>query len=105
MEVIPEFSGVGQGLDDTVHETGVAQVDQSCKTRQAHFLLLLFFMALVAGRGCMGHRLHHAGRFRLRQERFGQRFYNFSSIVIFTSVFQLLEYTAILLFKHHVFNS
>lgn len=52
----------------------------------------------------MGHRLHHAGRFRLRQERFGQRFYNFSSTVIFTSVFQLLDYTAILLFKHQVFK-
>lgn len=52
----------------------------------------------------MGHRLHHAGRFRLRQERFGQRFYNFSSTVIFTSVFQLLDYTAILLFKHQDFK-
>lgn len=52
----------------------------------------------------MGHRLHHAGRFRLRQERFGQRFYNFSSTVIFTSVFQLLDYTVILLFKHQVFK-
>lgn len=26
-EVIPEFSGVRQGLDDAVHETGVAEVD------------------------------------------------------------------------------
>lgn len=69
VEVIPEFSGVGQGLDDTVHEAGVAEVDQSCKTRQAHLLLLLFFMALIAGRRCVGHGLHHAGRFRLRQER------------------------------------
>lgn len=32
-EVIPEFSGVRQGLDDAVHETGVAEVDQSGKSR------------------------------------------------------------------------
>lgn len=32
-EVIPEFSGVRQGLDDAVHETGVAEVDQSGKAR------------------------------------------------------------------------
>lgn len=68
MEIIPEFSGVGQGLDNTVHEAGVAKVNQPCKTRQAHLLLLLFLMALIGGRRCMGHWLHHAGRFRLRQE-------------------------------------
>lgn len=67
MEVIPEFSGVRQGLDNTVHEAGVAKIDQSCKTRQTHLLLLLFFMALIAGRGCMGHGLHHACGLRLRQ--------------------------------------
>lgn len=33
MEVVPEFSGVGQCLDNAVHETGVPKVDQSCKTR------------------------------------------------------------------------
>lgn len=65
MEVIPEFSAVGQGLDDAVHEAGVSEVDQSCKTRQAHLLLLLFFMALVAGGSGVGHGLHHAGGFRL----------------------------------------
>lgn len=69
VKVIPEFSGVGQGLDDTVHEARVAEVYQSCKTRQAHLLLLLFFMALVAGRRCMAHGLHHAGWFRLRKDR------------------------------------
>ena len=68
MEVIPEFSGVGQGLDNTVHEAGVAKVDQSCKTRQAHLLLLLFLMPLIASRRCVCHRLHHAGRLGLRQE-------------------------------------
>lgn len=68
VEVIPEFSGVGQGLDNTVHEAGVAKIDQSCKTRQANLLLLLFFMALIADRGCVGHGLHHARRLRLRQE-------------------------------------
>lgn len=68
-EVIPEFSGVRQGLDDAVHETGVAEVDQSSKARQTHFLLLLFFMVILAGRKGVGHRLHHAGGFRLNQER------------------------------------
>lgn len=68
-EVIPEFSGVGQGLDDTVHEAGVAQVDQSSKTRQTHFLLLLVFMVLLAGREAMGHGLHHAGGLGLNQDR------------------------------------
>lgn len=68
-EVIPEFSGVGERLDDAVHEAGIAKVDQSCKTRQAHFLLLLFFMMVIAGRRCVSHGLHHAGRFRLNQER------------------------------------
>lgn len=65
MKVIPEFSGVGQGLNDAVHEAGVSEVDQPCKTRQAHLLLFLFFMALAAGRRCVGHGLHHAGRLRL----------------------------------------
>lgn len=68
MEVIPELSGVGQGLDNTVHEAGVAKVDQSCKTRQAHLLLLLFLVALIASRRCMGHGLHHTGRLGLKQE-------------------------------------
>lgn len=68
MKVIPELSGVGQGLDNTVHEAGVAEVDQSCKTRQTHFLLLLFLMALIAGRRRMGHGLHHTGRLGLKQE-------------------------------------
>lgn len=68
-KVIPEFSGVGQRLDDTVHETGVAQVDQSSETRQAHFLLLLVFMVLLAGRKGMAHGLHHAGGFGLNQDR------------------------------------
>lgn len=68
-EVIPEFSGVRQGLDDTVHETGVAKVDQSSETRQTHLLLLLFFMVVLAGRKCVGHGQHHAGGFRLNQER------------------------------------
>lgn len=72
VEIIPEFSGVGQGLDDAVHEAGVAEVDQSGKTRQAHLLLLLFFMALIGGGSCVGHGLHHAGRFRLRHKRFKQ---------------------------------
>lgn len=70
MEVIPEFSGVGQGLDDAVHEAGVAEVDQTRETGQAHLLLLLFLVALVAGWGRVGHGLHHACRLRLRQERF-----------------------------------
>lgn len=68
MEVIPEFSGVGQRLDHAVHEAGVAEVDQSCEAGQTHFLLLLFLVALIAGRGCVGHGLHHAGGLRLRQE-------------------------------------
>lgn len=68
-EVIPEFSGVGQGLDDTVHEAGVAQVDQASKARQTHFLLLLVFMVLLAGREGMGHGLHHAGGLRLDRDR------------------------------------
>lgn len=68
MEVIPEFSGVGQGLDDAVHEAGVAQVNQSCESRQAHLLLLLFLVALVSSRWCMGHGLHHASRLGLRLE-------------------------------------
>lgn len=66
-EVIPEFSGVRQGLDDAVHETGVAEVDQSSKTRQTHFLLLLFFMVILVCRKGVGHRLHHAGGFRLKE--------------------------------------
>lgn len=68
-EVIPEFSGVGQGLEDTVHEAGVAQVDQASKTRQTHFLLLLVFMLLLAGREAVGHGLHHAGGFGLNRDR------------------------------------
>lgn len=67
MKVIPELSGVGQGLDDTVHEAGVAKVDQPCKTRRAH-LLLLFFLVAFSDRRRVGHRLHHAGRLRLMSE-------------------------------------
>lgn len=69
MKVIPELSGVGQGLDDTVHEAGVAKVDQPCKTRQAH-LLLLFFLVAFSDRRRVGHRLHHAGRLRLMSETY-----------------------------------
>ena len=47
MEVVPELSCVGEGLDDTVHEAGVAQVDQSRETWQTHLLLLLFFRSLT----------------------------------------------------------
>lgn len=65
MEIISEFSGIRQGLDDTVHEAGVAQINQSCKARQAHLLLLLFLMALIADRRGMRHGLHHAGGFGL----------------------------------------
>lgn len=73
MEVVPEFSGVGQGLDDAVHETGVAEVDQSCESRQAHFLLLFFLKTFTAGRSHMGHGLHHAGGLRLRPNRCRQQ--------------------------------
>lgn len=67
-EVVPEFPGVGQGLDDAVHEAGVAQVDQSSKTRQTHFLLLLVFVVLLAGGEGVGHGLHHAGGLRLKAD-------------------------------------
>lgn len=69
VEVIPEFSGVGQGLDDAVHEAGVTEVDQSGKAGQAHLLLLLFFVPLIGGGSGVGHGLHHAGRFRLRHTK------------------------------------
>lgn len=72
MEVVLEFSGVGQGLDDAVHKAGVPKVDQSCKTRRAHLLLLLFLVPLIAGRQCVGHGLHHTGGLRLRQDRWTQ---------------------------------
>lgn len=68
VKVIPEFSGVRQGLDHAVHEARVAKVDQSRETREAHLLLLLLFVALNAGGKAMGHGLDHAGGLRLRQE-------------------------------------
>jgi len=63
---VPEFSGVGQRLDDAVHEAGVAEVHQPREARQAHLLLLLVLVALVAGEQRVAHGLHHAGRLRLK---------------------------------------
>lgn len=89
MKVIPEFSGVGQGLDDTVHEAGVAKVDQPCKTRQAH-LLLLFFLVAFSDRRRVGHGLHHAGRLRLTSETYihlqTHEKLNFVIVIIFTTI-------------------
>lgn len=73
VEVIPEFPGVGQGLDDAVHEAGVPEVDQSCEARQTHLLLLLFLVALAAGGRGVCHGLHHACGFGLRGKQKGGR--------------------------------
>lgn len=81
MEVIPEFSGVGQGLDYAVHEARVAQIDQSCKSRQAHLLLLLLLVAFNAGGRRMRHGLHHARRFRLKPEK--KRHHHVSVLLVY----------------------
>lgn len=73
VKVIPEFPGVRQGLDDAVHEAGVPEVDQSCEAGQTNFLLLLFLVALAAGRRGVCHGLHHAGGFGLQEGQSEER--------------------------------
>ena len=49
-EKIPEFAGVGEDLDDTVHEAGVAQVVQACEARgNDRHVHLLFVQWLYLG--------------------------------------------------------
>lgn len=66
MKVVPEFTGVGQRLDDAVHEACVAQVDQACEAWHTHLLLLLLNTALTASRRRVGHGLDHTGGLGLR---------------------------------------
>jgi len=72
MEVVAQLPGVGQGLDDAVHEAGVAQVHQPREARQAHLLLLVLILIILHTLGAHGavcHRWHHARRFRLPKQR------------------------------------
>lgn len=75
MKVVPQLARVGQRLDDTVHEAGVAQVDQAREAWQAHLLLLLFLSALTASRRRVGHGRHHTRGLRLKG-RIGEQILN-----------------------------
>lgn len=72
MEVVPQLPGVGEGLDNTVHEASVAQVHQPCEAWQAHLLVLLFLFLLytfTADRA-VSHWWNHACRLGLKGKGF-----------------------------------
>lgn len=72
MEVVTQLPGVGQGLDDTVHEAGVAQVHQPREAGQADLLLLIFILIILHTLGthwAVCHWWHHTCRFGLPKQR------------------------------------